>query len=268
MMAREGNWPERHDRVGADWPLALPDRAMPAHGVVRCWRILVQQIEDDLLPKLAALLCLNERQRAARLVRPADRRSFTAAHAGVRLLLAAALGRHPREIQFSTDSTGKPRLADQAIEFNLSHGGDVVLVALACSTPVGVDVERLGAMPDRDAIVRRFLHPGEAADMAGLSGVEAEFAFFRCWTRKEAVTKALGLGMSLPLNRYRVACRPGLPAQLLALEDIEPAAAHWSLYDLEPEANHVGAIAIPARPVALICRTLDSAMSALAAGAM
>jgi len=240
---------------------------MPERGTVWCWRVLVEQLPDDLLAKLAALLCRDEQERAMRFVRRADRRSFTAAHGALRLLLAAALGRRPREMRLAANRAGKPLLADGSIEFNLSHGGEVVLVALASERPVGVDVERLRPMPDRDAIIRRFLHRGEAADMAELSGVEADLAFFRCWTRKEAVTKALGLGMSLPLERYRVSCRPGMPAQLLALDGTGPPPAHWWMRDLEPAADHVGAIAVPAEQTALVCRTLDPAIAMLAADA-
>ena len=108
-------------------------------------------------------------------------------------------------------------------------------------------------------LARRFLHPGEVADLAMLTGRAAELAFFRCWTRKEAVAKALGLGLSLPLDQYRVSCRPDEPARLLVLPDIAPAAAAWSLIDLDPSPDYVGALAVPLRPIGLVCRTLDLA---------
>jgi 4'-phosphopantetheinyl transferase len=243
--------------IEADWPLALPERAMPRAATVSCWRLPVDAVDRQRENRLAALLAEAERQRAARFLWPADRRSYIAAHAGLRLLLAAALGRRGQGLRFSTGATGKPMLADGALEFNLSRSGGIVLIALARRLAVGVDVERLRLVPGRDAIVRRYLHPGERADLAALPPAPAQTAFFRCWTRKEAVAKALGLGLGLPLERYRVSCRPDVPAALLEAEGIEPPAGLWSIHDLTPGADHVGALAVPAPSTTVLRHTLD-----------
>jgi 4'-phosphopantetheinyl transferase len=208
---------------------------------------------------LRDVLSGEERARADRFHRAVDRRNFIAAHAGLRQLLAAALGRRAEDVELAQTDTGKPMLVDRALEFNLSHSGEIVLIALTSGLSIGVDVEQPRGLADREAIARRFLHPGEAADLAQLTGHPAELAFFRCWTRKEAVAKTLGLGLGLPLDQYRVSCRPDEPARLLHLSGVEPAAAEWSLIDLVPGPDYVGALAAPARPITLVCRTLDLA---------
>lgn len=244
------------------WPTARPDAAIPPRATVCCWRIETSTITPDLEIVLNNLLSAEEQGRAERFRRIADRHNFIAAHSGLRLLVAAALDRRPHAIRMAQTSAGKPWLIDLAMEFNLSHANNIVLIALASGIPVGIDVETPRALLDREAITKRFLHPGEAADLAQVSGDEAELAFFRCWTRKEAVAKALGLGLSLPLDSYRVSCLRGEPARLLALDAAKPSADSWSLVDLVPGPNHVGALAAPVQPITVICRTLDLAAAA------
>jgi 4'-phosphopantetheinyl transferase len=241
------------------WAAARPEPAVPPLRTVWCWNIRAGDIPAECEGALRDLLSTEEQVRADRFRRVVDRHNFIAAHAGLRLLLAAALGRRAEDVHLTQNDTGKPMLVDRALEFNLSHTGDIVLIALASGLSVGVDVEKPRALPDRNAIARRFLHPGEVADLALLTGRAAELAFFRCWTRKEAVAKALGLGLSLPLDQYRVSCRPDEPARLLHLSGIGPAVAEWSLIDLVPSPDYVGALAAPVRPITLVCRTLDLA---------
>ena len=110
---------------------------------------------------------------------------------------------------------------------------------------------------ERVDLTERFFHAGEVADLSTLPQAEVESAFFRCWTRKEAIVKALGLGLSLDLDRFRVSCLPGVPPELLIAAEASPPAAAWSMFDLIPAPAHVGAIAVPQRPMTLVCRTLD-----------
>jgi len=240
----------------SDWPILPPEHDRPPAGTARCWRIVCREIGDAVRDRLAAILSEEERGRAGRFVRDSDRLSFTAAHGGLRLLLAASLNREPRQFTFVQNAYGKPALPDRNdLHFNMSHSGGIVLIALA-SIEIGADVEKIRPLPDRDEIVRRFLHPGEAADMAGVGDGEAQHMFFRCWSRKEAVVKALGRGMSLDLNKYRVAARLDAAPALLELDgEADPAA--WSVIDLDrPGPDHVGAIAARAKPLGVSCRTL------------
>jgi 4'-phosphopantetheinyl transferase len=201
-----------------------------------------------------------ERIRARRFVREQDRHSFTAAHGGLRLLLAAMLGDPPQSFTFIANEYCKPRLAQPCgIGFNMSHSGGIVLIGVARDLAIGVDVEALRPVPERPNIVRRYFHPGEAADFATLSEERTEGAFFRCWSRKEAVVKALGVGMSLDLDRYRVTCLPGAAPAVIALEGEAEPGGSWSLIDLDPGPRHVGAVAARGKPLAVKCFSLDPA---------
>jgi 4'-phosphopantetheinyl transferase len=237
---------------------------LPPPGSVDCWKIAVDDIDAAALAFLFALLSSGERDRAGRFQRAEDRHSFTAAHGTLRLLLAPMLGTEPDALTFAANAYGKPGLVPRrAIEFNMSHSGGIVLIALAQHIPIGVDVEVQRPMPERAAIVRRYFHPGEAADFAAVPPADAEAAFFRCWSRKEAVVKALGLGMSLDLHRYRVACLPGAKADVLELEGDDMPQKTWSLIDLHPGPGHVGALAARHRPLVVNRAAFDAAIARL-----
>jgi 4'-phosphopantetheinyl transferase len=238
------------------WPDAPPDLTPPPAGTVRCWRIPIATI-GEALPRVVGLLDASERQRLGRFHRVDDGRRFVAAHAGLRVVLAAALGRDARALTFQAGAHGKPALVDGGVQFNLSHSGTVALVALAADVALGVDVEEMRPLPERRDIVEHYLHPDEAADLNSLDGAAAEQAFYRAWTRKEALTKALGLGLNLDLDRFRVSCRPGESPAVRALDGFDPPPSDWSIADLDPAPGHVGAIALPLRPMRLCCRTLD-----------
>ncbi|HEY5210755.1 MAG TPA: 4'-phosphopantetheinyl transferase superfamily protein [Stellaceae bacterium] len=201
-----------------------------------------------------------EQARADRFVRAPDRHSFTAAHGCLRLLLGAMLGDPPQSFVLTVNQYGKPRLAEpRGIAFNMSHSGGIVLIGVASNIAIGVDVEALRPVPERSQIVRRYFHPGEAADFATVPEDRAETAFFRCWSRKEAVVKALGRGMSLDLHRYRVACLPRAAPELLALEGETAPRDAWTIYDLDFGARHVGAVAARHRPLTVSCVMFDVA---------
>jgi 4'-phosphopantetheinyl transferase len=179
----------------------------------------------------------------------------------LRLLLGAILGEAPQSLAFCHNSYGKPRQLEPAngVEFNMSHSDGIVLIGLARRIPIGIDVEAMRPVAERTAIVRRYFHPGEAADFARVPPAEADAAFFRCWSRKEAVVKALGLGMSLDLHRYRVACIPGAAPEVLTLEGEANPQESWTLLDLDPGPGHVGAVAARRRPLKVIAATFDAA---------
>jgi 4'-phosphopantetheinyl transferase len=171
------------------------------------------------------------------------------------------LGEKPQSLTFAANAYGKPCLVPpRTIEFNMSHSGGIVLIAFAQHIPIGVDVEALRPMTERATIVERYFHPGEAADFESLPPADAEAAFFRCWSRKEAVVKALGRGMSLDLHRYRVTCVPGAKAQLLALEGEDAPQQNWSLTDLDIGPRYVGAVAARHRQLVVNRAAFDAAL--------
>src|SRR5204863_59084 len=93
-----------------------------------------------------------------------------------------------------------------------------------------------------DRLAARFFAPAEAATINRLSGEQKLRAFYNCWTRGEAYVKALGCGLSSPLDRFVVSIEAGEPPAMLALEDDDPGA--WAIAALRPTPGYVGALAV------------------------
>lgn len=154
--------------------------------------------------------CLSdaERERAARFRFERDRRRFIVARARLREELAARLGVSAGQVEFAYGENGKPRLANQALQFSVSHCDDVALFAFSPDAEVGVDVEAIRQVREADAIAIQFFSPLEHAGYAALAPRDRLLGFLRVWTRKEAYIKALGVGFSMALEHFDLSVAP------------------------------------------------------------
>ena len=148
----------------------------------------------DLIEALAESLADAERARADRYRFPDDRRRSIVARAAARRLLGSYLNADPRGLVFIEEEHGKPALLNREIEFNVSHSGDLVALAFARGTAVGIDVERRRRLNDFPALARRYFSAEELAFVN--SAADVEDAFFTIWTAKEAIVKASGEGIA------------------------------------------------------------------------
>src|SRR5262249_10240292 len=148
---------------------------------------------------LYATLSEDERRRSARFRFEHDRRRFVVARGVLRELLGRHLRTHPGEIRFVYNSFGKPLLdptSGSGLKFNLSHAGDLALIAIADHADVGIDVEHVRPERDHAAIARQFFPAPQADLLNRLPNQLRPQAFFRLWTRKEAFVKAAGEGLA------------------------------------------------------------------------
>jgi 4'-phosphopantetheinyl transferase len=151
-------------------------------------------------------------------------------------------------VQFVYSAHAKPSLPGGQLAFNLSHSQQVALFAFCRETAVGVDVEQIRPMPDGEEIAARFFSADDNARFLAVPPAQRDLAFFNCWTRKEAFIKAIGEGLSHPLDLFDVTLQPGEPARILRLHGRAELAARWSLTHLEPAPGFVGALALEAPP--------------------
>jgi 4'-phosphopantetheinyl transferase len=180
----------------------------------------------------------DERDRAARFRLPHDRRRFCAARALLRRLLGDRLGLPAHAVRLGVGLYGKPFLCgpaprqglDPGLEFNVSHSGPIAVYAVA-EQPVGVDIQRVDPDLEWPALAQSFFAPSEYMAISALPDADQREAFFACWTRKEALVKAAGLGLSHPMDAFEVSVDPGGPPALLAgAYPFAPDA--WTLYEL------------------------------------
>lgn len=152
-----------------------------------------------------ALVTASELERIDTVVRPPARDRALVGRALLRLELAERLGCRPEAVRFTFGPAGKPALAggDQW-HFNLSHSGDRVVLALAPRAPVGVDVENRARRARIDDLARHYFDAAECAELDALAASARRYHFFRQWTVKEAVTKALGASLWSTLSGIRL----------------------------------------------------------------
>jgi len=204
--------------------------------VVRCtvWLADTRQAR----PGHAALLDDRERGRRAALRHPVDRARFTLAAALLRLAVAGAVGGSPGAVRVERTCPdcgaphGRPRLPGTGLHASVSHSAGRVVVALSAAAPVGVDVERVRSGPDVAALARTVLAAGEPL------GAPAEL--FTYWCRKEAVVKATGEGLRVPLGEVVVG-PARQPARLVSYRGAPLAAA---LADLPAGPGYAAAVAV------------------------
>ena len=178
-----------------------------------------------------------ERGRREALRRDADRDRFTIGAALLRLVVGAVLGVAAASVPVVRDCAGcgrphgRPRIDGSDLHVSVSHSGRRVAVACGRAGPLGVDVEEIAAV-DVPGLASTVLAADET--VTGLND------FFTYWTRKEAVVKATGDGLSVPLRDVLVSAPDAAPA----LHAYPGREVHAWMYDLAPGAGYAGALAV------------------------
>lgn len=209
--------------------------------------------EPDLAG-LTRLLDVAERARYARLHFPADRLRFLVGRALLRIVLGGRLGVRPESVRITTRCAhcgcvnGKPRLADEpGPGFSVSHSGTRVVVAVADTAAdgemqVGVDVEQISNQID-DRAFDHMLSSAERRRITEGPHVDRLPGFFVTWTRKEAVLKAAGYGLSVPPSAVEVS-PPSHPPRLMRWSAPRPLPGPVQLCDLNPGPGHAASLAV------------------------
>jgi 4'-phosphopantetheinyl transferase len=242
---------------------------LPDQREVHVWFVELAA-SDASLEDCVSTLSADERERALRFRFEQLKTAFTLSRGILRVLLGRYLAIEPGRVRFAYGTRGKPRLAfpETPLEFNLAHSGVFAAYAFAVGCELGVDIEEVRPVPDQEGIVRRFFSREECEEWLELDSWQRDEAFFRCWTRKEAYIKALGDGLSMPLDSFRVSLRPGVPASLIHANGDPAAGSNWSLLSLTPADGYVGSLAVPerARSVRILPRLTASAVLELVSG--
>jgi 4'-phosphopantetheinyl transferase len=193
------------------------------------------------------LLSDEERARADRFLRPDDRRRSILGRGLLRRVLGRKLGRAPETLRFGTSAHGKPTLADApGVAFNLAHSGDWVLVGVAEAAEIGIDIEAHRADLDLSGVARAVFTSSEQAAIRTGPAAETAVRFFRQWTFKEAVVKAVGLGLSLDLKGFEIDFQTGAPRLVRHRAEGLGDVSAWRLEAIPAEPGYSAALALRA----------------------
>jgi 4'-phosphopantetheinyl transferase len=218
-----------------------------AEDEVHLWRVDLTAVAPAQ-ERWQRILSPDERSRAARFHFDRDRQHYAATRALLRTLLANYVASDPAELVFRYSEREKPSLDPRhwrpPVEFNVSHSGTAALLAFARGRALGVDIEIIRENFDPATLAHRFFSTHEQNQLAALDPSEKYRGFFRCWTRKEAYIKALGAGLSLPLDQFDVSLRPGDENALLATRPDASEAGQWSLREVPAGNGYVGALCV------------------------
>lgn len=223
---------------------------------VHVWHISLD-VSENHSADLLSLLSADEVARAARFHFVKDQSRFIAARGILRKILGQYLGQAPQQLRFSYSPYGKPQLlteaGHEALRFNLSHSGSFALCALSYGRDIGIDMERIRADLAVDQMIRRFFAPAEIRLLEQMEENTRLEAFFQYWTRKEAVLKALGEGVSFPMEQCDVSSIGGAVFLQIALGNQSADPRVWQVQDLMLEAGYASAIAVEGGVGSLSC---------------
>ncbi len=213
---------------------------------IHVWRVALEGGNPEQA-QLEQLLSADEQTRLVRFRSSNDRRRFAIRRGTLRMLLSAYTGVPGAELCFTHGKNGKPRieqLPGRVVPcFNTSASANLALIAVSEHLPLGVDIEYMRPIGEMHDIASRFFSEQERDSLAKLPQDIQLAGFYRIWTSKEAIIKADGRGLSMPLDSFVVSSDPRNPPQLLQTAMEAESSKGLTLYGLNPGQKFAGALA-------------------------
>ena len=230
-MSPKPAWP--HKRIEPRWKAAPAVSALPGPDEVHVWRV---QISRFATRGWQPILSADERERADRYRRAEDRRRFAVTRALLRILLGQYLLQPPSSLRFCYSATGKPSLdfsvTATPIAFNVAHSGDFSLLAFSSGLDVGIDLEYLRIERDVSGLARAVYPPEQYCQFLTIPRGQRDKEFLQTWTHREAIGKALGVGISITQDAY---------------EGALAGASEWTTCQIEVADDYVASLAARTR---------------------
>jgi 4'-phosphopantetheinyl transferase len=199
-------------------------------------------------PGLSELLDGVERDRYAGYRREVDKLRFLTGRALIRAVVAAELGVEPSAVALDSSCYdcgkphGKPTVVGSELAVSISHSGDWVALAMTSGQPVGVDVEEVRAA-EVDDLAGIAFSPAELTAFGAVPAEQRRGAFFTYWSRKEAVLKATGKGMSVAMSKLTLTGHDEPPAVVASATD-EVRVGDVRMADLDVGSSYRACVAV------------------------
>jgi 4'-phosphopantetheinyl transferase len=194
------------------------------------------------------ILSIDEKVRINRFRYENHKQRYTAAHAGLRKVLSKYIPLKPEDITFETNAFGKPALGKEhmhdEVQFNLSHSGELALVAVVKGRSVGIDVEWIKPLSDHLKIAERHFTSDEVGALNQMNRSSSAKSFIQLWAGKESLIKARGSGLSIPLNQFNLVGLIASPDYHVCTV-VDPADNRtWSVSPLNLKSGYLGAVTV------------------------
>jgi 4'-phosphopantetheinyl transferase len=226
-------------------------------GEIHLWWIPLSG-DAHTIERQREMLSTDELDRAGRFYFDVHRHRFIIGRGALRRILSLYVNLQPRDLEFVYGPKGKPELSSGQnpgrIRFNLSNSSDLALLAVVRDQELGVDLEFVKADFGGIEIAERFFSATEVETLFAIDAAERNAAFFACWTRKEAFIKAIGEGLSIPLDSFDVAFAPNAKPALTRVEGSPGETSRWSLYDIPAGPEYKAALIITGQGHRLVYR--------------
>lgn len=219
--------------------------------VIHLW-VAPLDVSATEVSSFANVISPDEIQRARRFYFESDRRRFIVTHGLLRTLLGWVLTIAPAQVQLCYGPNGKPAMSeahgDRSIRFSLAHSHDLALIGITRGREIGVDIEQIIPMQDLEGIGHQCLSDQERTALDSLSVSDRNAAFFTYWTRKEALVKAIGTGLTFPLCQLDTSAGSRSPISIINApqqnQEDQGEPTYWLVQDLNVARSHAASIAI------------------------
>ncbi|WP_052143796.1 4'-phosphopantetheinyl transferase family protein [Wocania ichthyoenteri] len=192
-----------------------------------------------------SLLSVSEKEKASRFRFKKDENQFIISRGVLRILSAQYLNICAKKIVFEYGEYGKPEFDfNSNLKFNISHSGDMAVLAFVLNYDIGADIEKIKDNFDVLDIASNYFSKAEIDTLKKLPKEKHVNSFYRCWTRKESFIKAKSLGLTFPLDSFSVCINSGKKTELLETKWDEAEKNTWKLFTFSPHQNYIGAVSI------------------------
>ena len=219
---------------------------------IHVWRVSIIKHQRNQ-KGLEAVLSNSEKQRVSQFRFEKDRSMYAISHGTLRELIARYLSTDAVALEFNINSFGKPYLEKTPLRFNISHSMDVALIAITKDVEIGVDVEMLDTKTDCLTLAKRFFAKCEYEAILSAPEANRVPSFYRLWTGKEAIIKARGKGLSIPLDSFSIV------PYIQGSETLNPQSnlgesSIWTLSSLEVVPPYVASLAYEGKERTVLAR--------------
>jgi 4'-phosphopantetheinyl transferase len=210
------------------------------HRDVHIWQV---DLADECWDMFSDVLILEEQGKTERFLALKLRQYYRRCRSALRVLLAQYSGQNAGGLRFRYGEFGKPELADHELHFNVSHSGNLGLIAISLH-PVGIDLELMNPLDVNEGLINVLCHPAEKPLFECLRVNERYSLFYKLFTRKEAYCKAVGIGLQRAPSGLRFADLPGSIGSQVHDEHMDNISSSF-VYDICSIIGYAASVCVP-----------------------